>query len=126
MKKAFTMIEIIFVIVMIGILASIALPRFSATKDDAKIVTELSNLRTCISDVASSYLAVEEENNNSTACKILECANVNFGNLNDGNISISFQNSYSGKLNYCNRVKELAIKRDLIGNFSFGGTKVAF
>jgi general secretion pathway protein G len=38
MKKAFTMIELIFVIVVIGILAGIAIPKFAATRDDANIV----------------------------------------------------------------------------------------
>jgi len=37
MKKAFTMIELVFVIVVIGILASIAIPKFAATRDDAFI-----------------------------------------------------------------------------------------
>ena len=36
-KSAFTMIELIFVIVVLGILASIAVPRFAATRDDAII-----------------------------------------------------------------------------------------
>lgn len=35
MNRAFTMIELIFVIVMIGILASIAIPKLAATRDDA-------------------------------------------------------------------------------------------
>lgn len=37
MKKAFTMVELVFVIVVIGILAGIAIPKFAATRDDAKI-----------------------------------------------------------------------------------------
>jgi general secretion pathway protein G len=37
MKKAFTMIELIFVIVIIAILSATALPRLSATRDDALI-----------------------------------------------------------------------------------------
>ena len=36
-KKAFTMIEMVFVIVVLGILASIAIPRFAATRTDAEI-----------------------------------------------------------------------------------------
>jgi len=36
-RNAFTMIELVFVIVVLGILASIAIPRLSATRDDAEI-----------------------------------------------------------------------------------------
>lgn len=37
MKKAFTIIELVFVIVIIGILAGVAVPRLAATRDDAEI-----------------------------------------------------------------------------------------
>ena len=37
MKKAFTMVELVFVIVVIGILSAIAVPKFAATRDDAVI-----------------------------------------------------------------------------------------
>lgn len=36
-KKAFTMIELIFAIIIIGILASVAIPRLAATRDDAEM-----------------------------------------------------------------------------------------
>ena len=36
-RKAFTMIELVFVIVVIGILSAIAIPKFAATRDDAVI-----------------------------------------------------------------------------------------
>jgi len=36
-KKAFTMIELVFVIVILGILAAMAIPRFAATRTDAQI-----------------------------------------------------------------------------------------
>jgi general secretion pathway protein G len=50
-QKAFTMIELIFVIVVIGILSAIAIPRFSATRDDAvitKAITTVASVRNAI------------------------------------------------------------------------------
>ena len=41
-KKAFTLIELIFVIVIIGVLASVAVPKFSGLTDNSKISAELS------------------------------------------------------------------------------------
>ena len=38
MKQAFTMVELIFVILVIGILTAIAVPKFVATRDDAVVV----------------------------------------------------------------------------------------
>lgn len=43
-RKAFTMIELIFVIVVLGILAAIAVPKLAATRDDAHIVKGRSDI----------------------------------------------------------------------------------
>jgi general secretion pathway protein G len=51
MKKAFTMVELVFVIVVIGILSAIAIPKFAATRDDAiisKALAEVSAMRSAI------------------------------------------------------------------------------
>ena len=55
MKKGFTMIELIFVIVILGILASVAIPRLAATRTDAEVAATVANLRTILSDAASYY-----------------------------------------------------------------------
>lgn len=55
MKKGFTMIELIFVIVILGILASVAIPRLASTRADAEISSAIANLRTLESDIASYY-----------------------------------------------------------------------
>ena len=55
MKKGFTMIELIFVIVILGILASVAIPRLAGTRTDAEVSALAGNIRTLISDVASYY-----------------------------------------------------------------------
>lgn len=53
MKNAFTMIELVFVIVVLGILAAVAVPRFSATRDDASI----SKARADISSIRSAIVS---------------------------------------------------------------------
>ena len=57
MKKGFTMIELIFVIVILGILASVAIPRLAATREDAEISAAIANLRTLVSDANAYYVA---------------------------------------------------------------------
>ena len=44
-KKGFTLIELLIVVVIIGILAAIAIPKFSNTKDKAYVAQMKSDLR---------------------------------------------------------------------------------
>lgn len=52
-KHAFTMLEVIFVIVAIGILAAIAVPKFSATRVDAKIARAKATVAAVRSGIVS-------------------------------------------------------------------------
>ena len=47
-------------IVILGILASVAIPRLAATRTDAEIATTVANIRTLLSDL-NSYYAVKGE-----------------------------------------------------------------
>lgn len=57
MKKGFTLLELIFVIVVIGLLTAIALPQFNATRQDAKLVTVKQDIKTIIEGTQGYYTA---------------------------------------------------------------------
>ena len=55
MKKGFTMIELIFVIVILGILAAVAIPKLAATRDDAKIAAIQTDIGTFANAIPAWY-----------------------------------------------------------------------
>lgn len=57
-RRGFTLIELLIVVVIIGILAAIAIPKFSATKDKAKLAsvrTDIRNAETAEESYFSDY-----------------------------------------------------------------------
>lgn len=57
MRAGWTFIELIFVIVIIGILAALAISKLSVTRDDAKLSATVSNMAICIKDANAIYIA---------------------------------------------------------------------
>lgn len=115
MKKAFTMIELIFVIVIIGIITAVALPRLTATRDDAVISGMVSNVRVALGDFQGYYTAVGNNiwNTDSirkatstplgTSCDTLVEANTSispntFVLCHDDIICVSFETTVEGHL----------------------------
>ena len=58
MKKAFTMVEVIFVIVIIGILAAVAIPKLAASRDDAEASVCIREVGQLIEEIVSEYAKV--------------------------------------------------------------------
>jgi type IV pilus assembly protein PilA len=65
-KKGFTLIELLIVVVIIGILAAIAIPKFSNTKEKAYIASMKSDLRNLI----TAQEAYFSDNNSTYAASI--------------------------------------------------------
>lgn len=57
MRQAFTMIELIFVIVILGVLAAVAIPKLSATRDDAKVSKTAHVIATASTEIQSFAMA---------------------------------------------------------------------
>ena len=54
-RKGFTLIELLIVVVIIGILAAIAIPKFANTKEKAYLATMKSDLRNLITAEESYF-----------------------------------------------------------------------
>lgn len=57
-KKAFTMLEVIFVIMIVGILAVVAIPRLSSQRDKAKASLCAVDVGNIISEISTNYVTL--------------------------------------------------------------------
>lgn len=88
-RPALTLIELVFVIVTVGILAAVAIPKFAQTANNAKIAMDVSNMGTCIRESASYYalyhvhLPLEEF---PSTCDHIKCFTIS---SNDTNFTVA-------------------------------------
>ena len=72
MKSAFTMVELIFVIIILGILAAVAIPKLIATRDDAHIAVLSNQLKNASNEISSYVFSQQKvEDNLSKMSNIL-------------------------------------------------------
>jgi general secretion pathway protein G len=97
-RTAFTMIELVFVIVILGILAAVAMPKLAATRDDAKVSALAYSVGTGIQEVAA-FATSKGETNDS-----MELMSNNFAELSksgDANLSSDKAIIKCGKIDNC-------------------------
>jgi type II secretory pathway pseudopilin PulG len=153
LKQAFTIIEIIFIIVIISILALTAIPRLSATYDDAKVAVALNSISTLINDLSTYYTANEKYNSNIKY--MTDVQNVSYSTLWDsisqsgiltyytldnnsnlepcvlfsirneeGNLTISNISAPSGQI--CKTVQTIHTYKQLLGTRLIGSNRIKF
>lgn len=138
-RVGFTMIELIFVIVILGILAAVAIPKLSATRDDAKLVKAAGEISQAITDIGAYYTAhgkmgtskqmtnvkFDDENmSNGVNYEVGAAVNcVKFKTTADGNLTVE---DGDGSSSFCTKVRNQIAANDLNGSHIFGGTSVSF
>lgn len=93
MKNAFTMIELVFVILILGILAVVAIPKLSATRDDAKIASMSQSISIAATEIGSHVIAKGEVENNLSLMSYAIKGLVDSGQatLDEANASVAFK-----------------------------------
>jgi len=152
-QKAFTLIEIIFVIMITSILAIVAIPRLSATYDDSKATVVLNNIGTIINDLSSYYTSYDKYSENlndmtnindinytipwsnvtqsgiftyytlDNQLKLEPCISFSIQNR-DGNLTIFLISNPMGDI--CKTVQKNDTLKNLLGSKLLGGNRVKF
>ena len=84
LKPAFSQIELIFVIVVVGILAAVALPKLAGTANNAKLAMDTANMGTCIRETSTYYALYRNKIplGYATTCNDIKCFTMTTNDLN--------------------------------------------
>lgn len=77
MRSAFSMLELVFVIVILGLLASIAIPKFSLTRSEAQGVSIQSDLNQAINAIQRDIFVNNLQPSAINGAYMLEVAGLN-------------------------------------------------
>ncbi len=94
-KKAFTMVELVFVIVIIGILSAVALPRFTETSDNAHTSKLLSFVGTLNRTVAPMMWSAIQRNDHAAKGSVNDTT---FNSHQYGTLNTEFSDAANAEL----------------------------
>ena len=81
-EKGFTLAELLIVVAIIGVLAAISIPIFSAQLEKAREATDIANLRTAYAEVSAELLTDDNTNASKTVQATQTQANWQTNNVN--------------------------------------------
>lgn len=86
-RKAFSMIELIFAIVILGTIAAVAIPKLSNSKTSANVAVIKQDISTLVTSLQSYYLL------NDRLEKISDVVNLNnkIWNIEDKKVTVTFE-----------------------------------
>jgi prepilin-type N-terminal cleavage/methylation domain-containing protein len=84
MRKGFTLIELLIVVVIIGILAAIAIPKFANTKSKAYVTAMKSDLRNLVTAEEAFFSDSSKYTANLTAMSFQQSTGVNAPTISVG------------------------------------------
>lgn len=88
MKKGFTLIELLIVMVVVGILVTIALPKYNASMERGRVMEALTNLQAA-SEVLNTRYVLNENNYTCAGSVNTNTGEFKIGNTHTGNFTKS-------------------------------------
>lgn len=100
-RQAFTMVELIFVIVIIAILAAVALPRLAATRTDAELSVKAKNIMIAASEIGAYAVAKAQTEKNMEVMSEAVRKMIKFGHGTQPNLNVPTLNVKAGDVGDC-------------------------
>jgi len=113
-RSAFTLLELVFVVVIVGMLASISIPKLQATRNDARVATELESIAVRLQTILMKYTATSTFRISDTAYITNICYNFTASYEEDGAIFVDVIRNDSNDM-VCDEVTKRAEHNNLVG-----------